>query len=188
MIRSVPKYLAGIFTGMVRYLTAHEHDTGGTATPPTDERDVTAIVPVAVAEVLDVAETWLGWDGRPICADGNAWTPHKALRRVGDHLLDHLAEIECRLAGQPTLPDQWHGRMVTLDADFARFTEVDLDESTSRLTRLVACYQARLASLDGQLLDARLASDIWTIREVVHHVGQVTGYADMIGHLPTSPT
>jgi hypothetical protein len=68
--------------------------------------------------------------------DGNAWTPHKALRRAADHLLDHLAEVECRLAGLPPVPDRWHGWTVTTDADFARFTEVDLDEATSRLTRL----------------------------------------------------
>ena len=149
---------------MVRYLSVHDNDTDGTETPSTDERDVTGVVPAAVAEILDIAETWLGWDGRPIYADGNAWTPHKALRRVGDHLLDHLAEIEVRLAGQPTFPDQWHGRLVTLDADFARITEVDLDECTSRLTRLAACYQARLSGLDRQLLDTRPATDTWTIR------------------------
>jgi len=71
--------------------------------------------------------------GRPAGTPrGNAWTPHKALRRVADHLLDHLAEIECRLAGLPTVPDQWHGRMATTDAGFARFTEIDLDEATTR--------------------------------------------------------
>jgi hypothetical protein len=43
-------------------------------------------VSAAVAEVLDIAETWLGWDERPSYRDANAWTPHKALRRVADHL------------------------------------------------------------------------------------------------------
>jgi hypothetical protein len=76
--------------------------------------------------------------------------------------------------GQPKLSDQWHGRMVTMDADFARFTEVDLDEATSRLTRLAACYQARLGRLDAQVLDARPDDATWTIREVTHHVGHVT--------------
>jgi hypothetical protein len=98
----------------------------------------------SVAAVLAAAEEWLGWDGRPVYTDGNAWTPHKVLRRVSDHLLDHLAELECRLAGLPTVPDRWHGRQVTTDADFARFTEVDLDEARSRLARYVVCYQALL--------------------------------------------
>ncbi|MHB1592803.1 MAG: hypothetical protein ACYCO9_00340 [Streptosporangiaceae bacterium] len=66
--------------------------------------------------------------------------------------------------------------MVTSDADFARFTEVDLDEATSRLTRLAACYQARLSGLGAGALDDRPANDTWTIREVVHHVSHVVYY------------
>ena len=131
----------------------------------------------AVAEVLELAAGWLGWDGRPVARDGNAWTPHKALRRVTDHLIDHLAEIECRLAGRPTLPDAWHGRTVTTHADFARFTESDLDEARSRLTRLAACYGARLAGVADDVLDARPDPDTWTLREVVDHVAGVTYYA-----------
>lgn len=167
---------------MVRHLTREAHADAYTQPPATDDRDPAGLVAAAVATVLATAETWLGWDGRPICQDGNAWTPHKALRRVADHLLDHLAEIECRLAGHPTISDQWHGRMVTTDADFARFTEVDLDEATSRLTRLAACYTARLAGLGPAALDAH-ADGEWTLRQVVHHVANVTYYADAVGDL-----
>jgi hypothetical protein len=145
---------------------------------------VALLIPAAVSQVLDTAETWLGWDGAPIRRDGNAWTPHKALRRVADHLLDHLAEIQCRMAGLPTLADNWHGRMVTTDADFGRFTEVDLDEATSRLNRLAACYRAILQNRDAAFLDERPQQPTWTIREVVHHVSHVTAYAEMIGPLP----
>jgi hypothetical protein len=168
---------------MVRHTTIHRYQADYTARPETDDRDPAQLIPVAVAQVLDIAETWLGWDGRPVYKDGNAWTPAKALRRVADHLLDHLTEIECRLEGTQTLPDRWHGRMVTLDADFARFTEVDLDEATSRLTRLAACYQARLSGLDPEVLDARPGDGVWTLREVVHHVSNVTAYADTLGRL-----
>lgn len=170
---------------MVRHLTFEQYAADYAERPAVDDREPATLVPAAVAEVLDIADTWLAWDGRPIYTDGNAWTPYKALRRVGDHLLDHLAEIECRLAGRPTLPDHWHGRMVTLDADFARFTEIDLDEATSRLSRLAACYSARLGSLDAGQLDARPADDVWTIREVAHHVSGVTYYATFIGRLGT---
>jgi hypothetical protein len=165
---------------MVRRLTLDEYDDDYASRPDVDERDVTEVIPAAVAVVLDAAEAWLGWDGRPVYREGNAWTPLKALRRVSDHLLDHLTEIECRLAGLPTLPDQWHGRMITLDADFGRFTEADLDEATSRLRRLAACYQARLGGLDAGVLDGRPDEDTWTIREVVHHVSNVTAYARML--------
>ncbi len=50
----------------------------------------------------------------------NTWTPHKALRRIADHLVDHLHEVEALLADAEPLPDEWHGRRVTLDADWAR--------------------------------------------------------------------
>ncbi len=163
---------------MVRHLTRQEYDYD---TPPgTDARDPATLVTQAVADVLARAESWLGWDGKPVLCDANVWTPHKVLRRVADHLLDHLAELECRLAGQPTLPDRWHGRMATTEADFARFTEIDLDEATSRLTRLAACYQARLSTVASEDLDAA-TQGAWTLRQVVHHVsGVATAYADML--------
>lgn len=163
---------------MVRRLTLDRFDYD---TPPeTDARVPATLVEDAVTDILARAEHWLGWDGRPVFRSGNAWTPHKVLRRVADHLLDHLAELECRLAGQPTVPDRWHGRMATTDADFARFTEIDLDEATSRLTRLAACYRARMSSVDDLLLDAVPADGGWTLRQVVHHVSHVTAYADML--------
>jgi hypothetical protein len=146
----------------------------------TADDDVTAPVAGAVNEVLTIAEGWLGWDGRPVVHDGNAWTPHKAMRRITDHLLDHLAEIECRLAGLPTVPDEWHGRRVTTDADFARFTEVDLDEATSRLIRIAACYRARLRGVDAATLDA-VDGDTWSLRQVVEHVAGITFYAKAMG-------
>lgn len=166
---------------MTRYLTAEIADDD--ETPATDDRDVTTLIPDSVAIVLDYAETWLGWNGRPVRRDGNAWTPHKALRRVTDHLVDHLAEIECRLAGLPTVPDQWHGRRLTLDTDLAAFTEADLDEATSRLRRLAEAYRARLAGLDAETLDR--ASGAWTIRQIVHHVANITAYAEYMGRLET---
>ncbi len=168
---------------MVRYLTRNQFADDYAARPQVNDRDVTQLVPAAVRQILDVAETWLGWDGTPIRREGNAWTPHKALRRVCDHLLDHLAEIQCRVVGLPTVPDTWHGRMVSVDADFARFTEIDLDEATSRLLRLAACYEAVLRDLGTALLDARPDQETWTLREVVHHVSGVTWYADMVGRL-----
>jgi hypothetical protein len=165
---------------MVTHLSTDEQDD---ARPDTDDRDPATVIPAAVAEILQMAETWPGWDGRPVFSDGNVWTPHKALRRVSDHLLDHLAEIECRLAGAPTLPDRWHGRRVTTDSDFGWFTEVDLDEAITRLTKFAACYQARLGGLAPEALDARPDEATWTIREVVHHVSNVTYYASTIGRL-----
>src|SRR6266566_8636879 len=94
-----------------------------------DDANPGALVADAVESCLALARTWHGWDGRPIArfdtADGapGTWTPYKALRWIGDHLLDHLHEVEALLAGAEPIPDTWHGRLVTLDSDWARFTE-----------------------------------------------------------------
>jgi hypothetical protein len=49
--------------------------------------------------------TWIAWDGRPRVTDGdNLWTPHKALRRITDHLVDDLAEVEALLPWRPRSP------------------------------------------------------------------------------------
>ncbi|GAA4519201.1 hypothetical protein [Nonomuraea ferruginea] len=63
-----------------------------------------------------LAATWTTWDGRPVRADERVYTPHKAIRRVADHLIDHLAEVEARLAANPTVPDCWHASMITTEA------------------------------------------------------------------------
>ncbi len=142
------------------------------------------LVPDAVEEVLRLAATWLAWDGSPRCGEGNVWTPHKGLRRVSDHLLDHLAEINAVLADAPTIPDTWHGRTVTLDTDWARLTEVDLDEARSRLARYAELYRLRLADLSTGDLD-RPRPTAWTIRQIAHHVADVVYYARQVGDLTT---
>jgi hypothetical protein len=144
-----------------------------------------ALIGAAVDDVLKLAPTWLAWDGRPIATGENVWTPHKALRRVTDHLLDHFAEIEALLADAPTISDTWHGRALTFDSDWAHFTEADLDEARSRLLRLAQLYELRLASCGPAEWD-RPRTPSWTLREIAEHVADVTWYANQIGPLPRS--
>jgi hypothetical protein len=150
--------------------------------PTVDDRDPATLIPAAVDEILGLAATWLAWDGAPILGDGNAWTPLKALRRITDHLLDHLAEIEATLAGQPTVPDSWLGRTVTLESDWARFTEGDLNEAGNRLLRYAELYRVRLGGLSAAELDLSRPS-AWTVRQIAHHVAGVTYYAHQVGDL-----
>ena len=93
--------------------------------PITDDRDPAAMITGMVQHVLALAATWTAWDGRPMPIDDRIYTPHKAIRRVADHLVDHLAELEARLAGEPPLPDRWHASTITTRADLAPFTQVD---------------------------------------------------------------
>ena len=74
--------------------------------PKVDDRDPAEAVAEMVAHVLELAETWGAWDGRPCPIDDRVYTPHKAIRRVGDHLLDHLAQLEARVDGAEPLPDR----------------------------------------------------------------------------------
>ncbi|MEV6343752.1 hypothetical protein [Actinoplanes sp. NPDC051851] len=134
-----------------------------------------------VTHALALAETWPRWNGTPIRVDDRVYTPHKALRRITDHLIDHLAEMEARLAGLPTFPDHWHASAITTPADLAPFTERDLEEARSRLTRLAQIWSARLGTLDDARLDL-VEGDAWTLREVALHVAD-DYYADAVGSL-----
>lgn len=152
-------------------------------TPPDNSGNPGALVAAAVTTCLDIAATWIAWDGRPLVTDGdNLWTPHKALRRVTDHLVDHLAEVEALLAGAPPIPDGWHGRLVTFDADWARFTELDLAEARQRLARLGRLYELRYAAAGPGSWDVSRAPN-WTLREIADHVSGVTWYAEQVGRL-----
>ncbi len=150
--------------------------------PDTDDRDPVSLVPNAVDEVLALAQTWLAWNGVGRYGDENVWTPYKALRRVTDHLLDHLAEIDALLVGAPTIPDTWHGRTLTLDADGLGSPR---PTSTSRVAGFVAmpsCTDYDWLLCPRRKLD-RDRSPAWTIRQIVHHVSNVTYYAHQLGDL-----
>lgn len=139
----------------------------------------------AVEHCLEVAATWLAWDGRPVVSeDGDRiYTPHKAVRRIGDHLVDHLAEVEALLAGVATEPDAWHASLVTVEADWARFTELDLDEARQRLRRLGRTFSLRLAAAGEPAWDAP-RGESWTLGEIADHLTGIRWYADQVGRLP----
>ena len=104
------------------------------------------------------------------------------MRRIADHLLDHLAEVEARLAGRSTEPDAWHDSMVTSPADLPPFIAEDLDEPRSRLRRLALTWEIRLLFLDTRRLDLQ-DGDNWTLKQVAFHVAESRFYADSVGML-----
>lgn len=143
------------------------------------DNDPGTVVVQATERVLELAASWLGWDGRPRVSEERIYTPHKVIRRHADHLIDHLAEVEARLAGTPSRPDGWHGSLLTLDSDWARFTEADLVEARERLTRLATTFRLRLLAAGPNEWD-RPRGDAWTLREVTEHVG-TSWYAEQLG-------
>ena len=150
--------------------------------PQTDERHPAEVVTSMVDHVLTLAETWTAWDGRPCPVDDRIYTPHKAIRRVADHLLDHLAEIEAGHVGAAPLPDHWHASASTTPADLAPFTQEDLDEARSRLTRLGQLFELRLHAMTDEELD-RHSADAWSPRQIAFHVSESDYYADAVGKL-----
>ena len=115
-------------------------ETGPLPGQPAGPANPAQLVVAGVQRCLALAASWQAWDGQPIILNpggpAHTWTPHKALRRIADHLLDHLHEVEALLAGADAMPDHWHGRAVTLGTDLAPVTGPDLDEARSRLARL----------------------------------------------------
>ena len=150
--------------------------------PLTDDRHPAEVVTGMVDSVLTLTETWTAWDGVPVPADDRFYTPHKAIRRVTDHLIDHLAEIEARVAGMPTIPDAWHASATTTAADLAAFTAADLDEARSRLTRLAQVFDVRLRGLTDAQLDHR-AGPAWSPRQIAFHLTESLYYAESVGDL-----
>ncbi|MFF7278446.1 hypothetical protein [Streptomyces griseorubiginosus] len=146
--------------------------------PEAPARAVTGMV----EHVLALAATWTTWDGTPAHVDDRAYTPHKAIRRVADHLVDHLAELEARLVGEVPQPDHWHASATTTEADLAPFTQEDLEEARSRLTRLARIWANRLDALTEDQLD-RSPGEGWTFRELALHLEESTYYADALGDL-----
>jgi hypothetical protein len=150
--------------------------------PNVDERAPADVIGGMVERVLALAGTWLAWDGKIRIAEDRIYTPHKAIRRVTDHLIDHLAQLEAQLAGSPPIPDTWHGSYVTTEADLAPFYEQDLNEAQNRLLRLDQLWRLRLSALSDEVLDRGDAS-AYTPREMAFHVAESAFYAEAVGEL-----
>jgi hypothetical protein len=135
-----------------------------------------------VDHVLTLAATWPNRDGTLARVDDRVHTPHKAIRRVADHLIDHLAELEARLAGEEPQPDHWHASSITTEADLAPFTPQDLDEARSRVNRPARIWADRLDALSDDQLDDS-PGEGWSFRELARHLEGSTYYADAVGDL-----
>lgn len=150
--------------------------------PAIDDRDPGQAIVEMVLHVLELAETWTAWDGRPVEVDERLCTPNKAIRRVADHMIDHLAQLEAHMAGVESLPDRWHASAITTPSDLSPFGPEDLDEARSRLERLAQLWRIRLAEIPPDELD-RSADEAYTPREMAFCVVGSTYYADAIGRL-----
>jgi hypothetical protein len=141
------------------------------------------LVVAGVERTLELADSWLHWDGTPRVSEGGdrIYTPQKAIRRHCDHLIDHLAQMEALLAGEETQLDGWHGSLVTLASDWAPFTEADLVEAGQRLRRLAQVYLIRLSQVGEKEWD-KSRDPHWSLRQIAEHVGPAW-YSEQVGDL-----
>ena len=121
----------------------------------------------------------LAFDANPVAkvrsGSGFEFTLRKSLRRVHDHALDHLNQIEQWLAwqhrGAPPMPtDGWVGSRVTLNDDLAPLTQQELDAWQWRIDLAAHLLVLRAESLVEAELDWQPPDGGWTLRKSLHHV------------------
>jgi len=105
------------------------------------------------------------------------YTPRKVLRRVLDHSLDHLNQIDQWLSWRrdgvvPTPTDGWVGSTTTLPDDRLPLAQRDLDAWLWRIDQAARLLQQRAAGLTSDELDWLPRDGEWPLRRVLHHVAR----------------
>ena len=105
------------------------------------------------------------------------YTPRKPLRRVLDHALDHLNQIDqwqrWRRDGVVPVPtDGWVPSTVTLPEDRLPLTAADLDAWLWRIDQTMRLLTQRAAGLSDDHLDWQPPDGGWPLRRVLHHVAR----------------
>ena len=109
--------------------------------------------------------------------DSYTYTPRKPLRRVLDHTLDHLNQIDKwerwrRDGVVPTPTDGWVPSTVTLPEDRLPLTARDLDGWLWRIDQAMRLLTQRAAALSPDELDWPPPDGGWPLRRVLHHVAR----------------
>ena len=95
--------------------------------------------------------------------------------------LAQAADRRCR-ADQAERLDGGRHLVARLDSDWARLTEPDFSEASSRLRRLARTYLLTYEMAGEQAWDAP-RDPAWTLREIAEHVSGVSAYAEFVGNL-----
>jgi len=125
---------------------------------------------------------------------GYEFTPRKTLRRILDHALDHLNQIEQWLVWQqngivPQPTDGWAGSALTLDEDTLPLTTSDLDSWLWRIDLVIELIIQRVSQLNEEQLYWKPPDDGWTLWKMLHHLASgETLYSVWFGEiLPEEP-
>jgi hypothetical protein len=119
---------------------------------------------------------------RRVMADArHSYTPRTILRRVLDHALDHLNQLEQWLVWQqhgvvPTPTDGWATSEDTLPEDFQPLSEAELQAWLWRIDLTVAMVANRAGKLSGHQLDWRPPDGGWSLRHIFQHLAHAEIY------------
>jgi hypothetical protein len=110
-----------------------------------------------------------------------SYTPRKTLRRVLDHAIDHLNQLDQWLLWQtqgvvPTPTDGWVGSATTLEDDTLPITESDLQAWLWRINLVIELLATQAARLTEAQLDWKPPNEGWTLRQILHHVAWAERY------------
>jgi hypothetical protein len=113
----------------------------------------------------------------PIGVGRYTYTPRKALRRVLDHALDHLNQIDQWIAWQrrgivPTPTDGWVPSTVTLPDDMLPLAQADLQAWLWRIDQAARLVIQRAVGLSETELDWLPPDGGWPLRRVLHHLAR----------------
>lgn len=109
------------------------------------------------------------------------YTPRKILRRVLDHALDHLNQLEQWLMWQqhgivPIPTDGWANSATTLEEDRLPLTSADLEAWLWRIDLVVELVAQRAEQLSLQQLDWTPPNEGWSLRYMLHHLASAEIY------------
>jgi hypothetical protein len=109
-------------------------------------------------------------------------TPRKILRRVLDHTLDHMNQIDQWIDWQfngttPRPTDGWAPSGITFDEDHVPLTEDELSAWLWRIDRAIQLLIHRAGSLSAAQLAWQPPDGSWPLQRVLHHVARWYAYA-----------
>lgn len=111
----------------------------------------------------------------------HSYTPRKILRRVLDHALDHLNQVEQWLLWQqqglvPNPTDGWADSAVTLAEDRLPLTSAEAQAWLWRIDLVVELIATRASQLSPEQLDWVPPIGEWSLRQMFHHLALAEVY------------
>nr|BBH87417.1 hypothetical protein KTC_21680 [Thermosporothrix sp. COM3] len=113
--------------------------------------------------------------------EGHSYTPRKVLRRILDHALDHLNQIDQWLLWQqqgivPVPTDGWTTSGETLPEDLHPVNQAEIQSWLWRIDLAVQLVAQRARQLSSEQLDWTPPDGGWTLRYMLHHLAEAETY------------